>query len=90
MLSPVVLGLSLVVAGSMLTAAQDTSSKFKILQIVRKDTKPGKGGAAHDKTESAFVQAMSKAKFPAHYIAMTAMLGKSRTLYLTIFDSFAE
>lgn len=90
MFSPVVLGLSLAVAGSMLTAAQETSSKFKVLQIVREETKPGKGGAAHDKTESAFVQAMTKAKFPAHYIAMTAMSGRSRTLYLTIFDSFAE
>lgn len=90
MLSPVVLGLSLAVTGTMLTAAQDTSSKFKVLQIVREETKPGKGGAAHDKTESAFVQAMTKAKFPAHYIAMTAMSGRSRTLYLTVFDSFAE
>jgi hypothetical protein len=89
-LSPVVLGLSFAVAGSMLTAAQETPSKFKVLQITREDTKPGKSGAAHDRTESAFVQAMAKAKFPAHYIALNSMSGKSRSLYLTLYDSFAE
>ena len=60
-LSPVVLGLTFAVAGSMMTAAQDASSPFKVLQVVREDTKPYKGGAAHDKTESAFVTAMIKA-----------------------------
>jgi hypothetical protein len=89
MLCPVVLGLSLAVAGSMLTAAQETPSTFKVLQIVREDTKPYKG-AAHDKTESAFVAAMTKAKFPAHYLALNSMSGRSRALYLTIYDSFAE
>ena len=88
-LSPVVLGLSLAVAGSIQAAAQDTSS-YKVLQIIREDVKPGKGGPAHDKTESAFVQAMEKAKFPAHYIAMSSMSGKSRTLYMTLYDSFAD
>jgi hypothetical protein len=90
MISPVVLGLSLAVAGSMAAAAQSTPSTFKILQVVREDTKPYKGGAAHDKTESAFVQAMIKSKFPAHYICLTSMSGKSRSLYLTVYDSFAE
>jgi hypothetical protein len=89
-LSPVVLGLSLAVAGSTLAAAQTTPSTFKVLQIVREETKPYKGGAAHDKTESVFVQAMMKSKFPAHYICLTSMSGKSRSLYLTIYDSFAE
>ena len=88
-LSPVVLGLSLAVAGSIQAAAQDTSS-YKVLQIIREDTKPGKGGPAHDKTESAFVQAMEKAKFPAHYLAMSSMSGKARTLYLSLYDSFAD
>jgi len=91
-LSPVVLGLSLAVAGSTLAAAQEAqpTTSFKVLQITREDTKPYKGGAAHDKTESAFVQAMIKAKFPAHYIALNSMSGKSRSLYLTIYNSFAE
>ena len=87
-LSPVVLGLSFAVAGSMLTAAQETPSSVKVLQITREYTKPYKGGAAHDKTESAFVQAMTKAKFPAHYVALNAMSGRSRSLYLTRYDCF--
>ena len=89
-LSPVVLGLTFAVAGSMMTAAQDASSPFKVLQVVREDTKPYKGGAAHDKTESAFVTAMIKAKVPAHYIALNSMSGKARSLYLTLYDSFAD
>ena len=43
---------------------------------------------AHDKTESAFVQAMTKAKFPIHYIAFNSMSGKARAIYLAPFDSF--
>lgn len=90
MFSPVVLGLSLAVAGSMLTAAQETSSTVKVLQITREFAKPYKNGMAHDKTESAFVQAMTKAKFPAYYLGLTSMSGKSRALYLARYDSFAE
>ena len=89
-LSPVVLGLSLAVAGSTLAAAQEAPTTFKVLQITREDSKPYKGGAAHDKTESAFVQAMTKAKNPAHYFCLTSMSGKSRSLYLSLYDSFAE
>ena len=89
-LSPFVLGLSIAVAGSTLAVAQDASSDFKVLQVTREYTKPYKNGMAHDKTESAFVQAMTKAKFPAYYVGLTSMSGKSRSLYLTIYGSFAE
>jgi hypothetical protein len=51
-------------------------------------TKPGKGGLAHDKTESAFAQAMAKANFPIHYVAFNSMSGKSRAIYLAHFDSY--
>jgi hypothetical protein len=60
-----------------------------VLQITREFVKPYKGGALHDKTEGAFVQAMSRAKWPTHYIALNSMSGKSRALYLTRYDSFA-
>jgi hypothetical protein len=90
MFSPVVLGLSIAVAGSTLAAAQDTTSIPKVLQITREYTKPYKNGMAHDKTESAFVQAMTKAKIPAYYIALTSMSGKSRNLYITRYADFAE
>lgn len=87
---PVVLGLTLAIAGSIVTAAQDSAPKFKVLQITVEYTKPGKGGATHDKAESAFVAAMNKAKFPVNYIALNAMSGRSRTLYFTLYDSFAD
>ncbi len=92
-ISPVLLGLSLAVAGSTLTAAQDASSTStlpKILQITIEYTKPYKGGAAHDKTESAFIAAETKAKFPVYYVAMNSLSGKSRALFMSHYDSFAE
>ena len=92
-ISPVLLGLSLAVAGSTLTAAQDASSTStlpKILQITIEYTKPYKGGAAHDKTESAFIAAEEKAKFPVYYVAMNSESGRSRALFMTHYDSFAE
>lgn len=89
-LSPFVLGLSIAVAGSALAAAQETTSPMKVLQITREYTKPYKNGMAHDKTESAFIQAMTKAKFPAYYIGLTSMSGKSRSLFLTRYANFAE
>jgi hypothetical protein len=88
--SSFVLGLSIAVAGCSLAAAQDSPSDFKVLQVTREYTKPYKNGMAHDKTESAFVQAMTKAKFPAYYVGLTSLSGKSRSLFLTIYDSFAE
>jgi hypothetical protein len=51
--------------------------------------KPGKGGAPHEKSESAFVQAMTRAKWPTHYLAVNSLSGKSRALFLTGYDSFA-
>ncbi|MDR3752296.1 MAG: hypothetical protein P4K93_02990 [Terracidiphilus sp.] len=92
-ISPVLLGLSLAVAGSTLTAAQDASTTSplpKILQFTIEYTKPYKGGAAHDKTESAFIAAEEKAKFPVYYIAMNSQSGKARALFMTRYDSFAE
>lgn len=91
-LYPVLLGLSLAVAGSSPAPAQDQSaaavSAPKYLQIIVEYPKPGKGGMAHDKTEGAFVQAMMKAKFPIHYVAFNALSGKPRTVYMSHFDSF--
>lgn len=91
-LSRCLLGLSLVVGCSGTVAAQDksqgTASPRNVLQITREYTKPGKAGMAHDKTESAFVQAMSRAKWPTHYLGMTSLSGKQRALFLTWYASF--
>jgi hypothetical protein len=84
--------LSLAAAYTCVTAAQETSSGSgsipKVLQITREYVKPGKAGMAHDKSESAFVEAMARAKWPTHYIGMTSLSGKSRALYLTSYESF--
>ena len=91
-LSPFLLGLSLAAAGGSLAAAQDQTPPAvtapKYMQIIVEYTKPGKGGAAHDKTENAFVQAATKANFPIHYIAFNAMSGKPRAIFISHFDSF--
>jgi len=60
----------------------------KVLQIMREYTKPGKGGMVHDRAESAFVQAMARAKWPTHYLALTSLSGKSRALFLTQYATF--
>jgi hypothetical protein len=91
--SPIMLGLSLAIAGSLPATAQDASANApasKYLQVTVEYTKPGKGGLAHDKTEGAFVQAMRKAKFPFNYMAFNAISGRARTIYLTRFNSFEE
>jgi hypothetical protein len=71
-------------------AAQEQSqgaSIPKVLQITREFVKPGKSGAIHEKSESAFVQAMSRANWPTHYLALTSLSGKSRALFLTRYES---
>src|ERR1700740_931433 len=87
-----VVALSLVAACGYLTTAQETSSGSgsipKVLQITREYVKPGKAGLAHDKSEGQFVEAMARAKWPTHYIAMTSLSGKSRALYFTQYQSF--
>jgi hypothetical protein len=82
----------LLVSGSSGTAiGQDKSSAMmppKVLNITREYTKPGKNGTAHEKTESAFVQAMANAKWPTHYLAVESLSGRPRALFLTGYDSF--
>jgi hypothetical protein len=51
--------------------------------------KPGKSGAVHEKSESAFVQAFARAKWPTHYFAANSLTGKNRTLFFIGYDSFA-
>jgi hypothetical protein len=91
-LSRSLLGMSLVATCSCIAAAQETSqgnvSIPKVLQITREYTKPGKSGMVHEKTESAFVQAMTRAKWPTHYLGMTSLSGKERALFLTRYASF--
>ena len=83
----------LAVGGLGAAAAQEKSGAVpppKILVIGREFTKPGKSGTAHTKTESLFVQAMRNAKWSTHYLAVESLSGKSRALFLTGYDSFAD
>jgi hypothetical protein len=77
---------------SVIAAAQDNPMGHmppKVLTVTREYTKPGKSGTPHEKTESAFVQAMMHAKWPTHYLAVESLSGKNRALFLTGYDSFA-
>ena len=88
------LTLPLAVSGITMAAAQDQPPASmhppKYIQVTVEYTKPGKGGSAHDKTESAFVAQMTKAKFPINYWAFNSLSGKPRTIYISGFDSFGE
>lgn len=53
----------------------------KILVIDREVLKPGRDGAPHEKTENAFIEALSRSKAPMRYFAMTSMSGPSRALF---------
>ena len=81
--------LLLVLGGISLAAAQETGSKPpKVLTVFREVLKPGKAGMVHEKSESAFVQAFTKAKWPTHYLAVTSLSGKPRALFFVGYDSF--
>lgn len=88
-ISPFLLGLSLAAFGSLLAAAQQTTSIPKVLAIQREFVKPGKAGALHDRSESSFVRAVAHARWPTHYYALSSLSGKSRALYVFPYDSFA-
>jgi hypothetical protein len=66
------------------------STPPKVLVINREVLKPGKGGAPHQKTESAFVRAMAAAKDTTYYLGMDSLSGPSRSLFFTGYDSFAD
>lgn len=96
-ISKVLLGVSMATAACGCLVAQDMSMSApamsgppKVLEIEREYLKPGKAGMLHDKSESSFVQAMSKAKWPTHYVALNSLSGKSRAIYLIGYDSFAD
>jgi len=88
------LGASFLVATAGIAVAQDKPGEMHVpppvLTITREFVKPGKSGAEHERTESAYVKALTNGKAPGHYIALTSLSGKPRALFLTGFDSFAS
>jgi hypothetical protein len=75
-------------AGCAVAVAQEQMGPPKVLAVTREFTKPGRNGTPHEKTESAFVQAMAHAKWPTHYLAVDSATGKPRSLFLTGYESF--
>jgi hypothetical protein len=59
----------------------------KVLVVMREFVKPGKSGSLHEKSESAFVQAMTAVKWPTHYFAADSLSGQSRSLFFVGYDS---
>lgn len=86
---PILFGTLFALSGA-LAAAQEESAPGppKVIQITREWIKPGKAGAVHDRSESAFVSLMNKSKLQGHYVALNSMSGKSRALYVTRYPSF--
>jgi hypothetical protein len=84
----IALGVCIGVGVVCAAAAQDKPAPPQVLQITREYVKPGRQGVAHEKAESAFVNAMKRAKWPTHYLAMTSLSGKPRVLFLTSYASF--
>ena len=87
-ITELLLGLYLLLGGLGMAVAQEPTPPPKVLSVIREFVKPGKSGAPHEKAESAFVQAMTRAKWPTHYLAVSSITGKPRVLFLTGYDSF--
>jgi len=91
-LTTFLLGMCFLAGGWSVAVAQEMSEGGmpppKVLVISREFVKPGKTGTVHEKSESAFVQAMAKAKWPTRYLAISSLSGRSRVLFLTGYDSF--
>jgi hypothetical protein len=75
------------------TFAQESTDQMKppnVLVIMREFLKPGKGGSTHEKSEGAFVKAMTDAKWPTHYFGADSLSGRSRSLFFVRYDSLAD
>lgn len=85
----ILLGVCLTLACADVVAAQDSQGgPPKVLTIAREFVKPGKTGATHEKSESLFIQAYAKAKWPTHYLGMESLSGRSRALFFSGYASF--
>ena len=77
-----------VVAASAQDQMNGVTPPPKVLEIIVETLKPGQSGNPHMKTEAAFVQAFSDAKWPEHYLGMDALSGRQRAVFFVGYDSF--
>jgi hypothetical protein len=68
-------------------ASQAPTDPPRVLRIIREDIKEGKG-AAHAKSEHAFMQEAARLKYPANILGMTSITGASQAWFLEAHDSF--
>ena len=81
--------LGVCLAGAAVAQAQETvMGPPKVLTTIREVEKPGKS-AAHADWEAGYPRAFAKANWPTHYLAMRALTGEPRVLFLIGFDSLA-
>src|SRR5271165_5967681 len=80
-----VIAASLLLSGASLIQAQ-SPEPYHLMRIFREDIKSGKG-AAHEKVESAYVRAFSKAGYTS-YLGMDAMTGASQAWFIERYDTY--
>src|SRR5215471_2132922 len=83
-------GSCLLVGCMAMAVAQEMPAPPNVLVIQREYLKPGRAGSIHERSESAFVRAMTAAKWPTHYFGMDSMSGPSRSLFIMAYSSFAD
>jgi len=81
--------LGVCLAGAAVAQAQETMmGPPKVVTTIREVEKPGKS-AAHADWEAGYPRAFGKANWPTHYLALRALTGEPRVLFLIGFDSLA-
>jgi hypothetical protein len=69
--------------------ANSMSGPPKVLSIIREEVKPGKA-FLHNQHEAAWTQALVKANYGTHMLAITSVTGPSEDWFLVGFDSYAD
>lgn len=77
------------IAAPVLAQDWTPSGPPKILAITTEILKPGQA-ATHEKTESGWPRAFTRANWPYHWLAVSSISGADRVLFLTGYKSFSD
>ena len=69
--------------------AQTEDAPARVFRIIREDIKQGRR-AAHERQEGAAVRAVSRARFPVHYVALSSVAGEDEVWFIQNHTSFAQ